>query len=133
MSETTTITAEERRTYLALWAAKHGVALELEGKCGIGRECVGFTKGSGYLDYSHLWDDDTDEATGFFTPADAYHKHACMAVLGRGEDAERQLFEWAKWLDDNGWTVETVSRKPSSQVDAMLSGFTTSRLVKVGG
>lgn len=125
---TETITADERFTYLATWAAKNGCALELEGEVGFGRECVGIMKGTAYLDYAHLWDEYPDEE--FWTPDDSYHKHPCLAVLGRGEDATEQLYQWVKWLDEHGWTVETVERRPEHALDAMFHGFETYRLAK---
>ena len=32
-----------------------------------------------------------------------------MAVLGRGEEAESQLYDWLQWFDTNGFKLETGS------------------------
>jgi len=94
-----------RIAWMAVWAAQNHVRLELEGECGIGRECVGIiARNESYPNY-----DKYDK--NIFVPEDAYHKHPCVAVLGHGEEAERQLFEWLRWFDDNGYTVE-VSHVP---------------------
>jgi len=91
------MTHEERIQWMALWAVKNHVQLELEGECGIGRPCVGITKDGNYPDY----DDDV------WVPENAYHKHPCVAVLGRGEEVETQLYDWIKWFDENEYTVKS--------------------------
>jgi hypothetical protein len=114
--------------FLTDWAARMGAVVDFAGTCGIGRECVGVLIGHSYLDYSHLWETDHDE-DAWWAPEDAYHKHDCMAVLGRGPAAVAQLFEWAKWLDEHGWTVESEARRPDSMIDAMFHGFSTPKLM----
>lgn len=115
----------EHIVFLTEWAARWGAHLTIAGTVGIGRECVGIVQDSSYIDYSDL-------TTGaeFWTPEDAYHKHDCVAVLGRGDQAVAQLYDWVKWLDDHGYTVETVARNPSSGLEAILNGgLSISRLV----
>jgi len=84
------------------------MTLGLEGECGFGRKCVGVLA-EVYPDYE--WYDDNyeriDNNGKVWTPEDAYHKHPCVAVLGRGEEAEAQLFDWLQWFDTNGFKVET--------------------------
>jgi hypothetical protein len=82
------------------------------GECGIGRECVGIVTHGTYPDYH--WGaceeteyEDTDPNGYIWKPPHAYHKHPCVAVLGRGEEAEAELYDWLKWFDDNGFTVES--------------------------
>lgn len=86
------------------------VILDLEGECGFGRECVGVTCNGLYPDYE-WYDYDTyerlDSNGDVWIPDDAYHKHDCVAVLGRGEAAEEQLYEWLKWFDDNNFKLES--------------------------
>jgi hypothetical protein len=100
---------EQRIQWMATWAAKSGVQLELEGECGFGRECVGITSEGKYPDYE--WHDAkwnrADPNGKVWTPPDAYHKHPCVAVLGRGLEAETQLYDWLKWFDENGFKLET--------------------------
>ena len=120
-------TNDPRFVFLATWAARWGAGLTLEGECGFGRECVGILVGNGYLDYAHLWEEFPDAQ--MWTPPDAYHKHDCMAVLGRGETALQQLYDWAKWLDDNGWTVEIAARRPADDIDLLMHGISIARLM----
>lgn len=102
------MTHEEKIAWMAMWCAKNGVALTLQGECGFGRDCVGISAGDKYPDYE--WTDDEydriDSNGDVWTPEDAYHKHPCVAVLGRGEPAESQLYDWLKWFDDNHFTIE---------------------------
>lgn len=104
------MTHEEKISWMAVWAARHGLQLVLEGECGFGRDCVGISVDGHYPDYhwhnQETWERE-DENGDIFKPADAYHKHDCVAVLGRGENAEAQLYDWLKWFDDNGFVCET--------------------------
>ena len=119
------------------WAHKHKVRLELEGECGFGRECVGILADNGsYPDYQ--WHDDDfnriDNNGEVWTPEDAYHKHECVAVLGRGEEAESQLYEWLKWFDDNNFTVkvETIKSKNSlSPIELILNKGEHAMMIKI--
>ena len=121
------MTHAEKIEWMHRWADKHGMQLTLEGECGIGRECVGVTvKGAypDYADYHGQWD------KGFprvWTPEDAYHKHACVAVLGRGEAAEEQLYQWLKWFDDRNYKLEVGSVDLSHE-----SGFTRNIRIMLG-
>lgn len=114
----------EHIVFLTEWAARWGAHLQIAGTVGFGRECVGIAHDGSYIDYSGL----TSQAE-FWTPEDAYHKHDCLAVLGRGDDAITQLHDWVKWLDEHGYTVETVARNPSSGLEAIIHGLSVSRLV----
>jgi len=102
------MTRDEKTQWMATWVATHGLKLELYGECGFGRECVGVTVGDNYPDY--MWNDDDfnriDGNGDVWVPDDAYHKHPCVAVLGRGEQAESQLYNWLKWFDDHGFNLE---------------------------
>lgn len=113
---------QDKINWMAQYAAKHGVALTLQGECGFGRECVGILVGDSYPDYE--WTDEEtwdriDNNGDVWTPDDAYHKHPCVAVLGRGEKAESQLYEWLKWFDDNGFVIERGSVKRARPFDAI--------------
>lgn len=116
-----------RIRYLTEWATRWSATLQLEGSIGFGRDCVGILKGSSYIDYMHIYD--LEPQPEFWSPEDAYHKHDCLAVLGHGDDAINQLYEWVTWLDSHGWTVEVVDRQPDHALDAMFHGFSTPRLV----
>jgi len=120
------MTHEEKIGWMAVWAAKHGVKLELRGECGFGRECVGISTEGSFPDYE--WrDEDFNRLDGngeVWKPADAYHKYPCVAVLGRGEVAEAQLYDWLKWFDDNDFSIETGDQPidPALGVIGLLLG-----------
>jgi hypothetical protein len=103
------MTHQDKIEWMEQWATANGLELTLEGECGIMRECVGVLCGNIYPDYE--WYDEEweriDPNGEVFTPENAYHKHPCVAVLGRGENAEAQLYDWLKWFDDNGFKLET--------------------------
>lgn len=107
---------------MALWCAKNGFALELQGSCGFGRDCVGILRDGKFPDYQ-WYDMETftrlDKNGDVWIPPDAYHKHECVAVLGHGEAAESQLYDWLKWFDDNGFVLEHGSQ----QVDPRLGAI----------
>jgi len=95
------------------YAADHNVVLTLEGECGFGRECVGILLNESYPDYpEEVW-----------VPDDAYHKHACVAVLGRGEDAENQLYLWLQWFNKHKYIpVETKLENPPDDYISLMFG-----------
>lgn len=105
------MTHEEKIQWMALWCARNSLRLELQGEVGFGRECVGVIHGESYPDWRWYNEDYTeclsDKINGeIFRPEDAYHKHDCVAVLGRGEKAEAQLYDWLKWFDDNVFVLD---------------------------
>lgn len=128
------MTHEEKIQWMALWASKNGVTLDLNGEVGFGRECVGITKDGSFPDYQ--WhDEETYEPLNgeVWVPQDAYHKHDCVAVLGRGQAAEEQLYDWLKWFDDNGYSVKTEANDNIGSlhpIELLLGRAFTHRLVK---
>jgi hypothetical protein len=108
------LTHDEKIAWMTKWATKHGLVLNLAGECGFGRECVGVLFHDNYPDYEwcneETWERE-DPNGEVWTPPDAYHKHPCVAVLGRGEYAESQLYDWLKWFDANGFVFETGEQK----------------------
>ena len=124
--------------WMIQWAHKNKCILALDGECGFGRECVGILRDGSYPDY-HWHDEETwariDGNGDVWIPPNAYHKHACVAVLGRGEEAESQLYDWLTWFDSNGFTVQSEMRQDLGSLDAislMLHGTQTHRMVKKG-
>jgi len=106
-------TIEECRSNIQEFANKHKLIFKDEGECGFGRECVGLTNGKNYVDYNPTDSVNYDYIDGFYderfndiTPPDAYHKHNCIAVLGRGDDAIRQLSDWVDKLNEIGVKIE---------------------------
>jgi hypothetical protein len=128
------MTHEEKIKWMIEWAHKHKLRLELEGECGFGRECVGVIAGNeNYPDYE-WYDKDTYERVDpngdVWVPEDAYHKCPCVAVLGRGEPAEAQLYDWLVWFDANGFELECVDRPITSQMELLLGRHRHARMVK---
>lgn len=117
------VTRETQIVYITEWAARYRCSLQLNGQVGIGRDCVGVLKGDTYIDYG--------DHVGIWTPEDAYHKHYCIAVLGHGDEALEQLYQWVKWLDEHGWGVEEVYRQPTSNIDLVFHGISTPKLVRL--
>jgi len=106
-------TIEECILNIQEFANKHKLIFEDERECGFGRECVGLTNGSNYVDYNPSNSTDYNYIEDFFderlyniAPPDAYHKHNCLAVIGRGEKAIRQLSNWVDSLNELGVKVE---------------------------
>lgn len=128
------MTHEEKVQWMIQWAHKNKVRLELEGEVGFGRECVGILCGDNFPDYEWYNGDDyskrADNNGKVWTPEDAYHKHTCVAVLGRGEPAEAQLYEWLKWFDDNGFKIVSVPRDTRGMhpIQLMISGIEHHRM-----
>jgi hypothetical protein len=130
------MTHEERIAYMTDWCAKHSLTLTLEGECGFGRECVGVLASNDcYPDYEWRDYDTTyerlDNNGDVWTPDDAYHKHPCVAVLGRGENAEEQLYEWLKWFDDNNFKHEVVRTGKNDAMSVLMGANFQARMVRV--
>lgn len=125
-----TSASPEKLAYLQEVAAKWECQLELEGEVGFGRECVGIQDAGGthYVDYLHLEESDRLKPP-WWQPVDAYHKHPCLAVLGRDEIAVSQLYEWVRNLVAAGYTVETKLRTSYNIIDLIFHGATVTRLV----
>lgn len=120
---------KDKIKYMKEWCAKNNLTLVLEGEVGFGRECVGVLSEQcgAYPDYI-IFDNDYNVITGYevWTPDDAYHKHPCVAVLGRGEDAEAKLYEWVNWFDKNNYSckVTKVNTDGWDDIDFMFkTGF----------
>lgn len=128
------MTTAEKIDWMRDWCTANNVVLELEGEVGFGRPCVGILAYDKYPDYE-WYDDNYDRADkngDVWTPEGAYYKHPCVAVLGRGDAATEQLYNWLKWFDDNGFKVVASRRTPTSDVDAILHGHRNLRMVKNG-
>jgi len=124
-------TIDEMIAQIRDYAGKNRTYLELKGEVGFSRECVGLLHGTQYPsyswesipgDYMSKWES-TEEATPPPEVTDAYHKHDCLAVLGRGDSAIRQLWYWVKKLEANGVVVVVEERQPTHLIDAIIHGF----------
>jgi hypothetical protein len=121
-------TIEECRKNIQEYANRFKLIFEDEGECGFGRECVGLTSGTNWVDYNPTDDSTGEEIKGFYDerfyeikPPDAYYKHDCIAVLGRGDDAIKQLSDWVDKLNELGAVVETY-KTGATGIQAMISG-----------
>ena len=126
---------QTERAYLQDWAARQKCVFEDEGEVGFGRECVGIVGGSCFVDLCPKVVDDVAGAPFRWTTTlpeaeppegveDAYDKHPCLAVLGRGPGAIHQLYLWVKSIEANGLRVVREGRHPDNAVDAIFHGLT---------
>lgn len=117
------LTREQRMEWMAVWVVKHGLTLNLEGEIGFGRECVNISKDGSAPSYQE-YDDDfnrVDQNGEVWTPPHAYHKGPYVAVLGRGEEVEKELYEWLRWFDANGFVVESGTQEIDPKIPAVIS------------
>lgn len=113
-----------RLAWLRGYASGAGLVLDLEGEVGFGRECVGLLLDGEYVD----WDEYAPEGEGTGPrgeAVDAYHKHPCIAVLGRGVEAEKQLYEWVNRIVTAGAVPRRDVPKEIPDVTAVFFGKTT--------
>lgn len=128
---------EDYKKVIQDFANKHKLIFEDEGECGFGRECVGLTSGSNWVEYNPCDSINYNRIEDFYceefydiTPEDAYHKHECLAVLGRGPEAIKQLGEWVTSLNEIGVTIETFNTGATG-MQAMISGVTGRAIKKL--
>lgn len=126
------ISHTDKIAFLLAWCDRNNAELLLEGTCGFGRECVGVSAYTQYPDYE-WYDEEYERIDGngdVWTPEDAYHKHPCVAVLGRGENSVAQLYDWIKWFDANGFVLEVSKHRPKNELDLALTKGVRVRMVK---
>lgn len=128
MEKVVSKTMEEVRANIQEFANKHKVIFEDEGECGFGRECVGLMRGEKWVDYNPTdsvkyepIEEMNDERMYDIAPSNAYHKHDCIAVLGRGEDAIRELSDWVDGMKDLNVELKEFATGATG-IQAMLSG-----------
>lgn len=121
-------TIEECRANIQEFANRFKLIFEDEGECGFGRECVGITNGSHWVDYNPT-DSNFEYLPEFYdkrlydiVPEKAYHKHDCLAVLGREDDSIRQLSDWVDKLNELKATVGRYETGAKDFLTAMLQG-----------
>ena len=122
--------------YLQEFATRHKIVFDDEDECGFGRECVGLRHGGNYIDHNphdcttyEPIKEAVCDAARETSPEDAYHKHDCLAVLGRGADAIKQLADWVRALETAG-TVEIVDYKTGAAgIQAVISGVSGKAIV----
>jgi hypothetical protein len=125
------MTYTEAKEICERFSLKHKVIFEEEGECGFGRECVGFSSGDNWIDHNprdrtthEPIADLACEATWAPPGVNAYHKHACLAVLGRGEAAVIQLAEWVRSMESAGEVEVVRFLTGATGIQAAISGLT---------
>lgn len=113
------VVIDQATGWLAEWCSAYGLTLDLEGECGFGRECVGIAGPT------HEWVDWDDGAGPGAEAPHAYHKHDCLAVLGRGDDAVRELYAWLKAAVGRGCVLQFNVPKEGLDLGALVYGHTT--------
>lgn len=125
---------QQKIEWMEQWAKENNCELVLDGTCGFGRSCVGVIIDDLYPDYE--WYDDNfervDDNGEVWIPYAAYHKHPCVAVLGTGEEAEEQLYDWLKWFNDNNFKLEVknTGKDPFSIAGVLFNRHVSARMVK---
>ena len=123
----------EKIVWMSDWCEKHDCSLSLQGECGFGRKCVGVIKHDVYPEYQYDLNEETYEyehGNDVWIPEDAYHKHPCVAVLGRGEKAEDQLFQWLKWFEENNYKIQSIDQNETDPIKILLGDAYCVRMVK---
>jgi hypothetical protein len=130
------MTTEQMIAEIKAYAADNRCYFEPEGEVGFGRECVGVLAEGKYPDYEwHDADFERADPNGdVWVPpdVDAYHKHECIAVLGRGPRAIEQLHAWVVKLRESGAVIERRARQPENVVDLVIHGIESASLVVPG-
>ena len=130
------MTHEEKIFWMQEWCYKNNLALALEATCGLFRPCVGVLHACEEVFPDYMWYDDDynriDNNGEVWVPQDAYHNHPCVAVLGRGVEAEEQLYEWLKWFDENNFVLEEnyLDTSNMNPMEIILSYHCQIRLVR---
>lgn len=118
---------DERIRDARLWAAEQGCVLELDGEVGFGRECVGILWRTHYVDTPGSGHNDDGPCFGHDSPGgppediDAYHKHDCLAVLGRDGQAIDGLLRWVEKIRANGGRIVVKDRASVPGTDSPLN------------
>lgn len=110
-----------RLAWLRGYCAGAGLTLDLEGEVGFGRECVGILIDGEYVDYDAYAPEGEGTGPGEDAPH-AYHKHGCLAVLGRGTAAETELHDWVRRIVEAGAVVRRDVPKEIPDVGAVFFG-----------
>ncbi len=120
----TPVTHNQKIDWMKTYCGRLGAIIDLDGEVGFGRKCVGIVVSDTYPDYE--WSDEETEKYvdngGVWTPEDAYHKHPCVCVLGHGEHAESQLYEWLRWFDKNNFELHSGDVKGVTDQLRVLMG-----------
>lgn len=121
---------EEMKHDLLMWAGRNKSVFEDDGEVGFGRPCVGILNGTLYINTGPIYDSEYRTVLkvapeGAAQPReveDAYHKHTCLCVLGRGEYAIWQLWFWVENIKRHDLVVDRLDIQPRDALDMILNG-----------
>lgn len=128
------LSSADARAICERFAIKHKVIFDDEGECGFGRKCVGFRDGGKWIDHNPCKSDGNYEpikelaCDACYAPSDvnSYHKHNCLAVLGRGlgrgDEAVIGLAKWVMKLEAAGEVKIVEYETGATGIQALLSG-----------
>ena len=125
----------DKLAWLQTWCSSEKLQLILEGECGFGRECVGIASQNDgtypdYIWYDEDFTDRIDQNGEVWIPTEAYHKHPCVAVLGRTDEAISQLYEWCKWFSDNKFHYICTEIDCNDPIELLLGRDKQHRMVR---
>lgn len=121
----------EARQICIDFALKHNLTFTEEGECEFFWDCVGFLDETGhsYVDHNPISYKTYEimpvyECGDAWPPEgiDAYHKHDCLVVLGRGEEPTVGLAKWVKKLESAGEVKIVKYRKEGGKGIVLLTG-----------
>lgn len=122
-------TYEENIKNIEQFATDNNIEFTIMGEIGFGRECVGLLKGNNYIEYNPS-DKEYKDIPEFYderlydiAPENAYHKGSYLAVLGRGDEAIKQLSQWVDKLKKLGATIGSY-KTGETGLQALFSGET---------
>lgn len=126
------LSAAAARAICERFALKYKLIFDDEGEVGIGRECVGFRDGGKYIDHNPRTSGGDYEpikelaCPAAYAPDDvnSYHKHDCLAVLGRGDEAVIGLAKWVLKLEAAGEVQIVEYETGAVGMQALFSGIT---------
>lgn len=127
---------DEAKEICQNFANKHKIIFNDKGECGFGRECIGFCHGDRWIDFNphdcYLDPIDGFQNENFNAPngVNAYHKHDCLAVLGRGDDSIIGLARWVKHLESIGEIEVAIYNTGATGMQAFVNG-TKGRAIKL--
>ena len=111
------MTTDEKVQWMEGWCKREGLKLSLDTVIGLGQKCVGVYTGKFFPEY--MWYEIEEDEYGketekrvdpngdVWVPKDAFSMPG-VAVLGTGQKAIDQLFEWLQYFDKNGFHYRKV-------------------------
>ena len=125
-------TLNECKQNIQEFANQHKIIFDDEGDCGFGRECIGLRSDHTWIAFNP-YDSETykpieeysDDRFHAIAPKDAYHKHDCIAVLGRGDKVIIQLSDWVDKLRELNVKLIEIPNKFDNMIQYLMSGYTT--------